>query len=216
MRNPSLKLKLLKTIMAILLLGWLAWLVCEHLQLSRQQSRQGDMMLREVAEQILLSMPRDIAAAGAGGSGRLQHPRGQRLHRRRCRRARGRALAGQELPPQRDRFAALRHLRRDGIAEAAVVVLRRGGIVGGARGGEEHGDSSKTEDRGQDQQAAARFHPAAPASGPGAADRKLPSDRRSRGQPISAAIVRACASRREPMPRPRQPGRTYSASIARQ
>ena len=74
MRNPSLKLKLLKTIMAILLLGWLAWLVCEHLQLSRQQSRQGDMMLREVAEQILLSMPRDIAAAGAGGSGRLQLP----------------------------------------------------------------------------------------------------------------------------------------------
>ncbi|MCW4456074.1 ATP-binding protein [Flavobacterium sp. MXW15] len=72
MRNHSLKLKLLKTIMAILLLGWLTWLVCEHLQLSRQQSRHGDLMLREVAEQILLSMPRDIA--GVASSGHLQLP----------------------------------------------------------------------------------------------------------------------------------------------
>lgn len=72
MHHRSLKLKLLKTIMGILLLGWLTWLGCGYLQLSRQQSRQGDLMLREVAEQILLSMPRDIA--GNGDSGRLRLP----------------------------------------------------------------------------------------------------------------------------------------------
>jgi signal transduction histidine kinase len=75
MRHHSLKLKLLKALMAALLLGWLAWLACSYLQMSRQQSHQSDRMLREVAEQILLSMPRDIA--GIGESGRLQLPSNQ-------------------------------------------------------------------------------------------------------------------------------------------
>ncbi|MEQ4573947.1 MAG: hypothetical protein ABN502_03240, partial [Gammaproteobacteria bacterium] len=72
MRHRSLKLKLLKALTGILMFGWLAWLGCEYLQLSRQQSHQGDMMLREVAEQILLSMPRDIASIN--GSGQLELP----------------------------------------------------------------------------------------------------------------------------------------------
>ena len=67
MRHPSLKLKLLKTLMAVMLIGWLIWLLCQHDQVSRQQSRQGDLMLREVAEQILLSMPRNIAYVGSAG-----------------------------------------------------------------------------------------------------------------------------------------------------
>lgn len=72
MHNHSLKLKLFKALAAILLLGWLAWLGCEYLKISRQQSRHGDTMLREVAEQVLLSLPRDIA--GIDASGRLRLP----------------------------------------------------------------------------------------------------------------------------------------------
>ncbi|HEY0333372.1 MAG TPA: ATP-binding protein [Stenotrophomonas sp.] len=67
MRHPSLKLKLLKTLMGAMLVGWLVWLVCQHNQVSHQQSRQGDQLLREVAEQILLSMPRNIAYVGTAG-----------------------------------------------------------------------------------------------------------------------------------------------------
>lgn len=71
MRNQSLKLKLLKALTGILVLGWVAWLGCEYLKLSHQQSRHGDTMLREVAEQVLLSMPRDIARVQASGQLRL-------------------------------------------------------------------------------------------------------------------------------------------------
>ncbi|MDG2523900.1 ATP-binding protein [Stenotrophomonas sp. HITSZ_GD] len=67
MRHPSLKLKLLKTLMAVILGGWLIWLACQHQQVSRQQSRQGDLLLRQVAEQVLMSMPRNIAGVGSAG-----------------------------------------------------------------------------------------------------------------------------------------------------
>lgn len=69
---PSLKGKLLKTLMSVMLLGWLFWFGCQYLQFSRQQSGHWDGSLREVGQQILLSMPDDVDTVD--GQMRLQLP----------------------------------------------------------------------------------------------------------------------------------------------
>ncbi|SKC67175.1 sensor histidine kinase [Pseudoxanthomonas indica] len=68
----SLKGKLLVTLMSVMLGGWLFWFGCQYLQVSRQQSGHWDGSLREVGQQILLSMPSDVDAVE--GSRRLTLP----------------------------------------------------------------------------------------------------------------------------------------------
>lgn len=68
----SLKGKLLVTLMSVMLGGWLFWFACQYLQVSRQQSGHWDASLREVGQQILLSMPNDVDAVE--GRSRLRLP----------------------------------------------------------------------------------------------------------------------------------------------
>lgn len=71
-RHPSLKAKLLVTLMGVMLLGWLIWLGCQYQQVARQQSGLWDQSLRGIGQQILLSMPSDVDTVGSRS--RLQLP----------------------------------------------------------------------------------------------------------------------------------------------
>lgn len=68
----SLKGKLIKALMSVMLLGWLFWFGCQYVQFARQQSGHWDGSLREVGQQILLSMPEDVDTVD--GKRRLQLP----------------------------------------------------------------------------------------------------------------------------------------------
>ena len=70
--SHSLKSKLLIAVMTPLALGWTCWLGGQHFQMTRQQQGHDDLFLQEVSEQILLSMPANLAALGDGP--RLQLP----------------------------------------------------------------------------------------------------------------------------------------------
>ncbi|WP_334178715.1 ATP-binding protein [Pseudoxanthomonas sp.] len=70
--SHSLKSKLLLAVMTPLVVGWGCWLGSQHFQMTRQQQGHEDGFLREVGEQILLSMPANIDALDAGP--RLQLP----------------------------------------------------------------------------------------------------------------------------------------------
>lgn len=72
--HPSLKKKLLVALMGCLVIGWLITVGCQYRQVSSQQNAQLDQSLREVAEQILLSLPADVD--NAGRKPRLQLPHG--------------------------------------------------------------------------------------------------------------------------------------------
>ncbi|MBB3276475.1 MULTISPECIES: ATP-binding protein [unclassified Pseudoxanthomonas] len=71
-RHHSLKGKLLATLMGVSLIGWLIWLGCQYVQVSRQQNGHWDQSLREIGQQILMSMPSDVDTVG--GRSRLQLP----------------------------------------------------------------------------------------------------------------------------------------------
>lgn len=71
-RHHSLKGKLLATLMGVTVIGWLIWLGCQYVQVSRQQNGRWDQSLREVGQQILMSMPSDVDTVG--GRSRLQLP----------------------------------------------------------------------------------------------------------------------------------------------
>lgn len=70
--HHSLKGKLLVTLMSVMLIGWLIWLGCQYVQAGRQQSGHWDQSLREVGQQILMSMPSDVDIVG--GRSRLTLP----------------------------------------------------------------------------------------------------------------------------------------------
>lgn len=67
----SLRSRLLVALVTTLLLGWAIWFTCQYRQMSRQQSGYWDSSLREVASQILLSLPGDIHAIGNSANLRL-------------------------------------------------------------------------------------------------------------------------------------------------
>jgi two-component system, OmpR family, sensor histidine kinase QseC len=60
----SLRNRLLITLAAVLLAAWASWFAIQFMQMTKRQCGEIDGMLRNVAEQILLSMPADIATAG--------------------------------------------------------------------------------------------------------------------------------------------------------
>jgi signal transduction histidine kinase len=62
----SLHGRLLIALMTTLFLGWMFWLGCQYLQMSRQQSGDWDRSLREVAAQILLFLPSNIETINKG------------------------------------------------------------------------------------------------------------------------------------------------------
>ncbi len=70
--HRSLKGKLLAILMGVMLIGWLIWLGCQYVQVTRQQSGHWDQTLREVGQQILMSMPSDVDSIG--GRSRLALP----------------------------------------------------------------------------------------------------------------------------------------------
>lgn len=60
----SLRTRLLVALAAVLLTAWGGWFTIQYRALSDQQGSDADKMLRNVAEQILQSLPRDLATAG--------------------------------------------------------------------------------------------------------------------------------------------------------
>jgi len=60
----SLRNRLLITLAGVLLAAWASWFVIQFVQMTTRQCGEIDGMLRNVAEQILLSMPADIGTAG--------------------------------------------------------------------------------------------------------------------------------------------------------
>ncbi|RXQ99712.1 sensor histidine kinase [Pseudoxanthomonas composti] len=71
--HPSLKKKLLGALMGCLVVGWLITVACQYSQVSNQQNAQWDQSLREVGEQILLSLPADVGNAGRKPRLQLEH-----------------------------------------------------------------------------------------------------------------------------------------------
>src|SRR5690606_34851381 len=111
-----------------------------------------------------------------------------------------------ELPPQRERLAPPRHAWHLLVVECAIVELGGLRVLGGACGNEGHRGSGEDGKGQQGEIAAATAHRCAPSrEGTGSS---LPSGRRRRRQPISAAIASACTCRRAPIPRRRHRGRT--------
>ena len=60
----SLRARLLVALAAVLLAAWGGWFAIQYMALSAQQGSDADKMLRNVAEQILQSLPGDLATAG--------------------------------------------------------------------------------------------------------------------------------------------------------
>ncbi len=60
----ALRTRLLVALTAVLVLAWGGWLKIQHLDMTARQSGEADGMLRNIAEQILLSLPVDITTAG--------------------------------------------------------------------------------------------------------------------------------------------------------
>ncbi len=60
----SLRTRLLVALATVLLTAWAGWFAFQYLALSAQQGGAADLMLRKGAEQILQSLPADIATAG--------------------------------------------------------------------------------------------------------------------------------------------------------
>ncbi|MET0290503.1 MAG: ATP-binding protein [Pseudoxanthomonas sp.] len=64
---------MLVALAAVLLIAWGSWFVIQYLQMTKRQCGEIDGMLNNVAEQILLSMPADIATAGQQRQFSLEH-----------------------------------------------------------------------------------------------------------------------------------------------
>lgn len=60
----ALRTRLLVALAAVLLSAWGSWFTIQYLDMTARQDGEADGMLRNVAEQILLSLPADIATAG--------------------------------------------------------------------------------------------------------------------------------------------------------
>lgn len=60
----ALRTRLLAALAIVLFLAWGGWFALQYVQLSRRQVGDIDGMIRNVAEQMLQSLPEDIAAAG--------------------------------------------------------------------------------------------------------------------------------------------------------
>jgi signal transduction histidine kinase len=60
----ALRTRLLIALATVLLCAWGSWFTIQYLQMMSRQGGEADGMLRNVAEQILLSLPADIATAG--------------------------------------------------------------------------------------------------------------------------------------------------------
>ncbi|HUD42040.1 MAG TPA: ATP-binding protein [Dokdonella sp.] len=61
----ALRTRLLIALAAVLLTAWAGWFTIQYLEMMARQYGEADGMLRNVAEQILQSLPTDIATAGA-------------------------------------------------------------------------------------------------------------------------------------------------------
>ena len=60
----SLRTRLLFALAAVLFVAWSGWFAIQYLDMSARQGGDADGMLRNVAEQILQSLPADMASAG--------------------------------------------------------------------------------------------------------------------------------------------------------
>lgn len=60
----ALRTRLLVALAAVLLAAWGGWFLMQYLEMTARQGGEVDGMLRNVAEQILYSLPADIATAG--------------------------------------------------------------------------------------------------------------------------------------------------------
>jgi signal transduction histidine kinase len=60
----ALRTRLLVALAAVLLAAWGSWFLIQYLEMTARQGGEVDGMLRNVAEQILYSLPADIATAG--------------------------------------------------------------------------------------------------------------------------------------------------------
>ncbi len=60
----ALRTRLLVALAAVLLAAWGSWFAIQYMDMTARQGGEADGMLRNVAEQILYSLPADIATAG--------------------------------------------------------------------------------------------------------------------------------------------------------
>ena len=60
----ALRTRLLVALAAVLLAAWGGWFTIQYLDMTARQGGEVDDMLRNIAEQMLQSLPTDIMSAG--------------------------------------------------------------------------------------------------------------------------------------------------------